>query len=104
MKSVSVFIPMYNEETNAGILLPLLQQAISEYSKDYEIVIVDDCSHDRTVPLIQDYMTRDPRIKLVRHEVNKGYGAALRTGFLNVTKDVVFYTDADVPIDFKILK
>src|ERR1043166_1230323 len=102
--SVSVFIPMYNEETNAGLLLPVLQKALSEYSQDYEIVVVDDCSNDRTVPLVEDYMKRDKRIRLVRHEVNKGYGAALRTGFLNVTKELVFYTDADVPIDFGVLK
>ena len=103
MKSVSVFIPMYNEETNAGILLPLLQRALARFTSDYEIVVVDDASRDRTVSLVEDYMSRDPRIRIVRHERNLGYGAALRTGFRSVTKEIVWYTDADVPIDFGVL-
>ena len=102
--SISVFVPMYNEETNAGILLPILRNTLSELTDDFEIVVVDDASRDRTVPLVEDYMKQDSRIRLVRHDVNRGYGTALRTGFLNVTKDLVFYTDADVPIDFAILK
>jgi glycosyltransferase involved in cell wall biosynthesis len=94
---------MYNEETNAGIILPLLQRALAKLTNDYEIVIVDDASRDRTVPLVEDYAQRDSRIRLVRHEKNEGYGTALRTGFKSATKDIVFYTDADVPIDFAIL-
>lgn len=101
---ISVFIPMYNEEANAGILLPLLARTLGGITSDYEIVVVDDASRDRTVTLVEDYMSRDPRIRLVRHETNRGYGAALRTGFKSVTKEVVFYTDADVPIDFGVLK
>jgi glycosyltransferase involved in cell wall biosynthesis len=100
---VSVFVPMHNEETNAGILLPLLQKSLSAFTPDYEIVVVDDASRDRTVPLVEDYISRDPRIRMVRHARNLGYGAALRTGFLNVTKEIVFYTDADVPIDLGVL-
>ncbi|HLG21064.1 MAG TPA: glycosyltransferase family 2 protein [Bdellovibrionota bacterium] len=99
-----MFIPMYNEETNAGIVLPTLQRTLQSLTEDYEIVVVDDASRDRTVPLVEDYARRDPRIRLVRHEKNLGYGASLRTGFLSVTKEIVFYTDADVPIDFEILR
>ncbi len=101
--SISVFIPMYNEETNAGIIVPLLQRALGKLTSDYEIVVVDDASRDQTVALVEDYVSRDPRIRLVRHEVNQGYGSALRTGFKSMTKEVMFYTDADVPIDFGIL-
>jgi len=101
--SVSVFIPMYNEETNAGILIPMLLKHLSSFTDDFEIIIVDDASKDRTVPLVQDYVSREPRIRLVQHKTNQGYGTALRTGFLSATKDIVFYTDADVPIDFAVL-
>lgn len=102
-RSISVFVPMYNEEVNAGILLPMLQKTLRQLTEDYEIVVVDDASRDRTVSLVEDYAERDPRIRLIRHPENRGYGATLRTGFLSVTKDIVLYTDADVPIDLNIL-
>lgn len=102
-RSISVFVPMYNEEINAGILLPMLQKTLRQLTEDYEIVVVDDASRDRTVSLVEDYASRDPRIRLVRHPENRGYGATLRTGFLSVTKEIILYTDADVPIDLEIL-
>ncbi|MFH1263096.1 MAG: glycosyltransferase family 2 protein [Pseudomonadota bacterium] len=102
--SLSIFLPMYNEETNVGEILPKLQTVLREITEDYEIVAIDDGSRDRTVERVRSFAAGDPRIRLVQHEVNRGYGAALRTGFQSVTKEIVAYTDADLPVDLEILK
>jgi glycosyltransferase involved in cell wall biosynthesis len=102
--NVSVFIPMYNEESSAAGTLSGLRQILTECTDDFEIVAVDDGSRDRTAALVREHAARDPRIRLVQHERNLGYGAALRTGFKSVSKDIVFYTDADLPVDFSLLR
>jgi glycosyltransferase involved in cell wall biosynthesis len=100
-ESVSVFFPAYNDEgTIAGLVgdalsvLPLL-------AEDYEVVVVNDGSTDRTAAVLEELARREPRLRVVRHETNRGYGAALRTGFASATKELVFYTDGDGQYDVK---
>ena len=95
LTSLSIFFPCYNESQNVG---PMIEQAVKvgeDYGADYEVVVVDDGSKDNSAQIVRDWSKKNPRVKLVQHETNQGYGAALRTGFKNVTKDLVFLTDGD---------
>lgn len=98
-RSVSVVVPMHNEEKSVLPLLDLVAEALAPQVDDYEIVLVDDASSDSTVVLASARAALDPRIRIVRHEVNRGLGGALRTGFVNAQKPWILYTDCDVPWD-----
>lgn len=92
---ISIFFPCYNEEQNvARITLEAIDVA-SRISDDYEIIIVNDGSRDRTGEIAESLVKENPAVRVIHHEVNKGYGAALQTGFKNATKELVFYTDGD---------
>ncbi|MFO0970199.1 MAG: glycosyltransferase family 2 protein [Gemmataceae bacterium] len=94
-KSLSLVIPAYNEE--AGIVQAIAEAdaALPRLTRAYEIVIVDDGSRDATADLVRAEARRRPRVRLLRHEINRGYGAALRTGFKAARFDYVAFTDAD---------
>ncbi len=64
-------------------------------SDDYEIIIVNDGSKDRTGEIADRLAKENPAVRVVHHEKNMGYGAALQSGFKNATKELVFYTDGD---------
>ncbi|HOQ04452.1 MAG TPA: glycosyltransferase family 2 protein [Anaerohalosphaeraceae bacterium] len=98
-RSISVFFPCFNEREN---LEPLVRQALDVLGKmglDYEIIIVDDGSTDGTGALADALAAENPRIKVIHHPVNKGYGAALQSGFRAASKELVFYTDGDRQFD-----
>src|SRR3954464_9391112 len=98
--SVSLVIPMFNEEENIEHALACAVEALERYSpEDYEIVVVDDASQDRSAELVARESRANPRIRMLRHAVNRKLGASLKTGFAAVTKDVVLYMDADLPFD-----
>jgi glycosyltransferase involved in cell wall biosynthesis len=67
----------------------------------WEIVVVDDGSQDGTARVLEGEGRRDPRIRAVRHRVNQGYGAALRSGFLAARHELIFFTDADLQFDLR---
>src|SRR5207244_11161596 len=72
---------------------------------DYEVVVVDDGSRDRTVAVLEDLAPElGPRLVVVRHPRNRGYGAALRSGFAATRGDLVFYTDSDNQFDLAELR
>lgn len=102
---LSIVIPVYNEEATIEKVIEKVKSV--EIPLDKEIIIVDDCSKDRTRDILLKY-ANDPSIKIIFHEVNKGKGAALRTGFKSVTGDFVIIQDADLeynPEDYpKLLK
>ena len=95
LTSLSLFFPCYNESENVGVMIEQAVKVGEEYGADYEVVVVDDGSSDNSVSIIKSWSAKNPRVRLVQHEKNRGYGAALRTGFKNVTKDLVFLTDGD---------
>ncbi|MBI4698016.1 MAG: glycosyltransferase family 2 protein [Nitrospirae bacterium] len=97
--NLSVFFPCYNEEQNIGALLDRTVAFVPAIASDYEIIVVDDGSSDNTAEIANKYSAMDPRIKVIRHETNRGYGAALRTGFSNCRKDYIFFTDGDNQFD-----
>jgi glycosyltransferase involved in cell wall biosynthesis len=99
MVSVSVFFPCYNEQGNVGRTVENALRVMEKLDADFEIVIVDDGSSDDTGRIADEIAGRDNRVKVVHHERNLGYGAALQSGFAAATKDLVFYTDGDGQFD-----
>ena len=92
---LSVIMPVYNEEaTVAEIIRRVLQQVMVQ-----ELIVVDDCSSDNTLTVLQGLAAQESRIRLVHHDLNQGKGAALRTGFREARADVVLIQDADLEYD-----
>ena len=97
--SLSVFFPAYNDAgTIASLVIAALQSA-SKLTSDYEIIVVNDGSSDSTAHILEELARVYPRLKIVTHAVNRGYGGALRSGFASASKDVIFYTDGDAQYD-----
>jgi len=99
--SLSVFFPCYNEEANVERTTLAALDACRSISDDFEIIIVDDGSQDRTGE-IADRLAREQKcVRAVHNRPNRGYGGALQRGFKAATKEWVFYTDGDGQFDFK---
>ncbi|MEK7996601.1 MAG: glycosyltransferase family 2 protein [Planctomycetota bacterium] len=99
MVSVSVFLPCYNEQGNVGRTVENALRVLEKLDADFEIIVVDDGSSDGTRRIADEIAGRDNRVKVVHHERNRGYGAALQSGFAAATKELVFYTDGDGQFD-----
>ncbi|MBX7161056.1 MAG: glycosyltransferase family 2 protein [Acidimicrobiia bacterium] len=97
--AVSAFFPCYNDAPTIGGLVKSVSAALDRLGVDYEVIVVDDGSSDDSVAVLRQVERENPRFRLVQHEVNRGYGAALRSGFAAATKDWVFYTDGDGQYD-----
>ena len=95
MVSISVFFPCYNEQENVGRTVEKALEVLGKLNADFEAIIVDDGSSDDTGRIADEIAGRNSRVKVVRHQRNLGYGAALQSGFKAATKDLVFYTDGD---------
>ena len=98
-RSLTVFFPAYNDSgTIASLVISALQSA-SKLTPDYEVIVVNDGSSDSTAQILRELERVYPPLKIVTHDVNRGYGGALRSGFANASKDVIFYTDGDAQYD-----
>lgn len=95
LTSLSIFMPAYNEEGNIAATIIDAEKAAKRISQDYEIIIVNDGSRDRTAEIVKELAKVNPNLKLVSHASNKGYGAAVKTGLSNCKKDWIFFTDSD---------
>lgn len=101
MPSISVVLPAFNEEANLPKTVGAVVDAVEGVATDYEIVVVDDGSRDRTAEVARELAEKYPAVRLVQHKVNQGYGGALATGFASATKELVFFTDADNQFDIR---
>ena len=101
--TISLVIPMFNEEANIEHALFYAQDALAEHAREYEIIIVDDASTDQSPELVRRAVAGNPRIRLIQHEFNKKLGASLKTGFAAARNELILYMDADLPFDPEVL-
>jgi glycosyltransferase involved in cell wall biosynthesis len=102
--SLTVFFPCYNDEKTIGRLVAEADAVARAFTGDYEIIVVDDGSQDGSRALLAQLRNDYPELRLVFHEKNQGYGAALCSGFQCATKDWIFYTDGDGQYDVSDLR
>jgi glycosyltransferase involved in cell wall biosynthesis len=96
MTSLSISFPAYNEADNIGVAIEDAVRVAGEITDDFEVIVVDDGSADRTGDVVLEVAARHPQVRLVQHEVNQGYGAAVFDGLVAGTKEWAFFTDSDL--------
>src|SRR4051812_44843898 len=97
--SLSLVIPAYNEAEGIAQAIREADAALMPMVRRYEIIVVDDGSRDATALVVEELQARFPRVRLLRHGDNRGYGAALCTGFRAARYENVAFTDADCQFD-----
>jgi|JI10StandDraft_1071094.scaffolds.fasta_scaffold543866_2 glycosyltransferase involved in cell wall biosynthesis len=98
-RSVSFVLPAFNEATNIQRAVQRCVEVGEGLGRDFEVVVVDDGSRDETRAIVEAMATADARVRTVHHARNRGYGAALKSGLFAATRDLVFFTDADLQFD-----
>ena len=102
--SLSIFFPVYNDW---GTIASMVAESIitaSKFSDDFEIILVDDGSRQKTKDILTFLEATFPQVRVVTHKKNRGYGGALKTGFQEASKEFVFYTDGDAQYDVRELE
>src|SRR4051794_38824880 len=88
---LSVVLPAFNEETNVRAVTEHALEVLPGLTRDFELIIVDDGSSDGTAAVATELVEEHyPRVRLLRHETNRGYGTALRSGFHHARFDLIF--------------
>lgn len=100
LEKLSVFFPAYNEEKNIRNVVEKALKALPWVADEYEMIIVNDGSQDRTGEVAEELARAHPCVRVVSHEKNYGYGAALRTGFRAARYPWIAFTDSDGQFDF----
>ncbi len=100
INSLSVFFPTYNEEGHIRNTVLSAKKVLENVAKNWEIIIVNDGSSDRTKGIAEKLRSEDSRINLVSHGENRGYGASLQSGFYNAKYPWIAFTDSDGQFDF----
>jgi len=96
---LTVFFPAYNDSGTIASLVIAARQTAASLTPDFEVIVVNDGSRDATAQILDELARTYPEVRVVHHSTNRGYGAALRSGFAAATRDLVFYTDGDAQYD-----
>lgn len=96
---LSVVLPAHNEEANIEATVRSCLEALPALVRDFEVVVVDDGSRDTTPEIVDRLAVEDRRVVPLHHEVNRGYGDALMTGFAHSKGDFVMFMDSDRQFD-----
>ncbi len=99
MSSISVIIPMYNEENTARTILNHVTSFLSSYPDKWEIIIVESGSTDNTLKIVKETAADNPRIKIIHQEKREGMGSALRAGYAKSNCDFIWHVESDSPFD-----
>jgi glycosyltransferase involved in cell wall biosynthesis len=97
--SISAFFPAYHDWGTIASQVLLVSRTLRELTDDWEVIVVVDGGRDRTPEVLDELTKICPRLRVVTHPVNRGYGGALRSGFAAACKEWVFYTDGDAQYD-----
>ena len=106
ISGLTVFFPAYNDGGTIPSMVLTAQIAARSITDNYEIIVVNDGSQDHTPLVLAELEKQIPQLRVIHHSQNKGYGAALRTGFASATKEWIFYTDGDAqynPLELPLL-
>jgi glycosyltransferase involved in cell wall biosynthesis len=96
---ISAVMPAFNEEGNLQQSVSRMAKALSDHARSFEIIVVDDGSRDGTAIVLDGLKAQYPTLRVIRHPVNRGYGAAVRSGFDAARFTWVFLMDADNQFD-----
>ncbi len=101
LHSLSIVLPAYNEDAVIGATLEQVLNGLATWVKDFEVIVVNDGSTDRTRAILAAITEVEPRVRVVTHERNQGYGSALADGFTAATKELTFFMDSDGQFDIR---
>jgi glycosyltransferase involved in cell wall biosynthesis len=100
INKLSVFFPAYNEEDNIENTVKKAINILNNVAEIWEILIINDGSKDKTLEIADGLAKEDKRIKVINHKINRGYGAAFKSGLYNSKYPWIAFTDADGQFDF----
>ncbi len=98
-RGLSVVLPAWNEEENIAETVETVVAVLGELAPDFEVIVVDDGSTDRTGAIAEELSARDSRVRVIHNRPNQGYGGALATGFGAARKELLFFMDSDGQFD-----
>jgi glycosyltransferase involved in cell wall biosynthesis len=100
--SLSIFFPAFNDWGTIASMVTLAHVVARELTDDFEVIVVNDASPDHVETILDELQRLYPgTFRVVRHDTNRGYGGALRSGFQSAGKGFVFYTDGDAQYDVR---
>lgn len=99
LKELSVFFPFYNEEANIEAQAKQALKTVPQFAQKFEIILVNDGSVDKTGQIGQKLAKGQPKVFLVSHSQNRGYGGALKSGFKKAKYEWIFFSDGDRQFD-----
>lgn len=99
LSSLTIFFPSLNDARALPELVTKADQVARRVTNRYEILVINDGSTDNTADVLVALQKRFSRLRVITHSLNKGYGAALKSGFKHAKFDWIFYTDGDGQYD-----
>ena len=102
-KSLSIFLPAYNEEENVKQSVITALNVAKKITDDFEVIVIDDGSNDKTGKIIDELGKKYSKFRPI-HQKNQGYGGAVWSGIKNSKKNIIFFTDCDLQFDISELK
>jgi len=97
--SITAFFPAFNDAATIPSMVISVLLTLQTICDDYEVIVVNDGSKDHTAEMLTELERLYPQVRVVTHPQNRGYGAALRSGFSSARKEWIFYTDGDAQYD-----
>lgn len=104
LSSLSIFFPFWNEESNIQQVVKNAIPIAEKIAEKWEIIMIDDGSTDRTLEIAKQLVEKDKRLRVISHQPNRGYGAALNSGFTHARYKYVVFTDGDLQFNFAEVK